>query len=200
MTCIAGITLPNGEVWIGGDSAGTNSHSQQTIYANEKVFLVRNDSGDEFLLGCGSSFRMIDLLKHMLHLPRYDGGDIHRYMVVEFVEAVRTCLKDGGFAKKEDEKEEGGYFLVGFQGRLFEIASDYHIAEATCGYNAIGTADDLALGVLFATQENDDPEARLTLALRAAAYHNSDVRGPFVIQRLSPGPVSPDSGQDAPRF
>jgi hypothetical protein len=83
MTCIAGIALPNGEVWIGGDSAGTNSSSQQTIHADEKVFLVQNACGDEFLLGCTTSFRMIDLLKYKLDLPQYTGGNVHRYMVVE---------------------------------------------------------------------------------------------------------------------
>ncbi len=51
MTCIAGIALPSGEVWIGGDSAATNSHSQQTVHVDEKIFLVRNASGDEFLGG-----------------------------------------------------------------------------------------------------------------------------------------------------
>lgn len=181
MTCIVGIAL-NGEVWIGGDSAGTNSHSQQTIYASEKVFFTRNEHFDEFLFGGSTSFRMIDLLKHVFCPPRYDGGDIHHYMVALFVDAVRDCLKAGGFAKKEDEREEGGYFLVGFRGRLFHIASDYHVAEATCGYTALGTADDLAMGVLFATQGQNEPEARLKLALQAAAYHNCDVREPFVIR------------------
>lgn len=187
MTCIVGIARANGEVWIGGDSAGTNADSQQTIETTEKVFFVRNaHSGDEFLLGCSTSFRMIDLLKYQLIPPEVDGNNLHRYMVIAFVEAVRTCLKEGGFAKKEDEREEGGYFLVGFRGRLFEVGSDYHVSEAQCGYHAIGSGDDLALGALFATRDLDDPEARLKLALHAAAYHNSDVREPFIIRHISP--------------
>ncbi len=185
MTCIAGIALSNGEVWIGGDSAATSAHSQQTIVAGEKVFLVRNEF-DELLLGCSTSFRMIDLLKYSLQLPRYNGGDIHRYMVVEFVDAVRRCLKDGGFAKKESEREEGGDFLIAFRGRLFEVANNYHVVEAACRYTAVGSADDLALGALYATQDLHDPAARLSLVLHAAACHNSDVREPFVIRHPAP--------------
>jgi len=49
VTCVAGIVLPNGEIWIGADSAATNSSSQQMIFTDEKVFFVRNELGDEFL-------------------------------------------------------------------------------------------------------------------------------------------------------
>lgn len=189
MTCIVGISL-NGEVWIGGDSAGTNVSSQQTMYVGEKVFFTQNEA-DLFLFGCTTSFRMTDLLRYVFRPPCYDGGDLHRSMVAFFIEAVRECLKAGGFAKKEDEREEGGSFLVGFRGRLFHVAEDYHIEEATCGYASIGSADDLALGVLFATHGQNEPEARLTLALQAAAYHHGDVRAPFVIRHLPPVAVSP---------
>jgi hypothetical protein len=191
MTCIAGISLSNGEVWIAGDSAGTNASSQQTLYREGKVFVVRNAHGDEFLLGCGTSFRMMDLLRYTLVPPPYEEEELHRYMVVGFVEAVRACLEAGGWARKEANREEGGTFLVGFRGRLFEISPDYQICEALIGYHAIGTGDDLALGALFATQGNRDPQNRLMLALQAAAYHNSDVREPFVIQHLRPAAVSP---------
>ena len=189
MTCIAAIALPNGETWVGGDSAGTNTSSQQTIHVDPKVFFVRNEAGDEFLFGCSTSFRMMQLLQYVFKPPRYNGGDLHRYMVAEFVEAVRTVLKNGGFARKEAEREQGGKFLVGFRGHLFLIDSDYQVAEAHCGYNAIGSGGDLAIGSLFTTHTQDmPPEKRLTLALQAAAYHNSDVREPFIIHHLASTP------------
>jgi ATP-dependent protease HslVU (ClpYQ) peptidase subunit len=189
MTCIAAIALPSGETWVGGDSAGTNTSSQQTIHVDPKVFFVRNESGDEFLFGCSTSFRMMQLLQYVFKPPRYDGGDLHRYMVAEFVEAVRSVLKSGGFARKEAEREQGGKFLVGFRGHLFLIDSDYQVAEANCGYNAIGSGGDLAIGSLYTTEKQDiSPEKRLTIALQAAAYHNSDVREPFIIRHLVPAP------------
>jgi len=49
----------------------------------------------------------------------------------------RECFKEGGFATKEDEKEIGGNFLVGIQGRLFCIESDYQVEEAIDNYTAV---------------------------------------------------------------
>ena len=53
MTCIVGIAH-NGKVTIGGDSAGTNNWSQQTIRRDPKVFPL-----GEFIFGC-TEFVSID--------------------------------------------------------------------------------------------------------------------------------------------
>jgi hypothetical protein len=104
--------------------------------------------------------------------------------------AARTCFREGGFARKKDEQEEGGHFLVGVRGRLFEIESDYQVGESLDGYAAIGSGDDVALGALFATHHlGMSPEQRLTLALEAAQHHITSVRAPFLIECLE-GPAS----------
>lgn len=212
MTCIVGLVDQKSQiVYIGGDSAGTNDADQQTIRADVKVF----HNGD-FLFGCTTSFRMIQLLQYSLVLPASslyrkrgliakvrgwlskrmsrwlilrpaftDGDPIFRYMVTDFINAIRTCFKEGGFAKKKDERERGGSFLVAWRGRLFCIGSDYQVEEAISGYNAVGSGDDLALGVLHATSLFDlPPEQRLRLALEAAASHNASVRPPFIIKHI----------------
>jgi hypothetical protein len=181
MSCVVGLVTSGGEVWIGGDSAATNSSAQQVIRADAKVF-VRG----EYLFGCTSSYRMIQLLRYVLPLPAYDETvDLHEYFATAFIKAVRDCLKDGGYAREKAGREEGGIFLVGFRGRLFRIERDYQIEETLHGYNAAGSADDIALGALYATQHTDSgQEQRIRLALEAAAYHNSDVRPPFVIEKV----------------
>ena len=182
MTCIVGLVDAHGSIWIGADSAATNGSSQQVIRRDRKVFVVQQ----QFLLGCTSSFRMIQLLRYTLHVPPYNGQrDIHEYLSTAFIEAVRDCLKHGGYAKEEIRREEGGTFLVGFRGRLFRVESDYQVEEALIGYNAAGSADDIAKGALYATQHFAIvPEQRIKQALEAASYHNCDVRPPFIIERL----------------
>lgn len=56
MSCIAGL-LHNCHVFLAGESAATNNVSQQTIRKDPKVFRV----GEEYLFGCTSSFRMIQV-------------------------------------------------------------------------------------------------------------------------------------------
>ncbi|MBA2677550.1 MAG: hypothetical protein H0U76_04030 [Ktedonobacteraceae bacterium] len=187
MTCVVGLIAPDGSIWIGGDSAATNNSDQQTIRADQKIFRL----GD-FLFGCTSSYRMIQLLRYRLVLPddasasrENEEDHLFRYLATDFIDAVRTCLQGGGYAKKENEREEGGVFLVGWQGRLFCIASDYQIEETHIGYHAIGSADDIALGALHATRQlNFAPDQRIRLALGAAAYHNATVREPFIVKSI----------------
>ncbi|MFD5111451.1 hypothetical protein ACFWNG_03900 [Streptomyces sp. NPDC058391] len=173
MTVIAGLVHKR-RVHLAGDSAGVGGYSL-TIRTDPKVFV----SGP-YAMGFTGSFRMGQLLHHSLSAP-HPTGDLHRFMCTTFVDAIRTCLKDGGWAKKDSEQEEAGTFLVGCLGRLFVVHSDYQIGEGTDGYMAVGCGDDLALGALHATAAlNMKPRARLTAALDAAAHHSAGVAGPYV--------------------
>ena len=186
MTCIVGL-VHEGTVFIGGDSAGVAGLSL-VVRADEKVF--RN--GD-FLMGFTTSFRMGQLLRYNLYPPRrHPDDDIHQYMVVDFVNAVRGCLKAGGYASKEDEVESGGTFLVGYAGHLFTVNSDYQVGIPEDGFAAVGSGQDIALGALFATQGQATPRDRVLTALRSAERFNAGVRGPFhILPETDPEPPSP---------
>lgn len=172
MTAIVGL-VHDGVVHIGGDSAGVGGW-QMTVRADAKVF--RNGP---YVFGFTTSFRMGQLIRWSLQAPAPD-GDLDRFMCTTFIDAVRTCLKDGGFAKKNSEQEEGGTFLVGISGRLFTVHSDYQVGEAIDGYAAAGCGEEPALGALFATTNMGlAAEERLELALEAAERFSAGVRAPF---------------------
>ena len=177
MTCIAGL-IDNGKIYMGADSAGVSGHSLR-VRADEKVFI----KGD-FIMGFTTSFRMGQLLRYNLRIPpQGKDTDIFEYMVTSFVESVRKCLKDGGFAEKKDEHEKGGTFLVGYAGRLFCVNSDYQVEETLLPYAATGCGEDIALGALFANGHLK-PEERILQALEAAEQFSAGVRRPFVIKQL----------------
>jgi ATP-dependent protease HslVU (ClpYQ) peptidase subunit len=178
MTCIVGL-LENGNIYMGGDSAGVGGYSLSTR-KDEKVFI-----NGEFIFGFTTSFRMGQLLRYSLDPPeRYPKIDVYKFMVNDFINAVRKCLKDGGYAQKDKEEELGGTFLVGYQGRLFEIEDDYQVAEVFENYASCGCGFDLALGSLFST-EGQEPEKRVRMALEAAAKFSAGVSPPFNIKILS---------------
>jgi hypothetical protein len=177
MTAIAGF-CHEGKVWIGGDSAGVGG-THLVVRADPKVF--RN--GD-FLFGFTRSFRMGQLLRYSLTPPRmFTGQDVYGFMVTTFIDAVRTCLKSGGYACREHETEYGGNFLVGYGGRLFEIDYDYQVGEPMDGYAAVGCGHQIVHGALFATV-GMEPQPRMNLALAAAERHCSGVRGPFTVESM----------------
>lgn len=171
MTAVAGL-VHDGRVHIGADSAGVAGWAL-TVRADAKVF-----NNGPYVMGFTSSFRMGQLLRYSLAAPEPE-GDLARFMATTFIDAVRTCLKDGGWATKNSEQEAGGNFLVGIHGRLFEIGSDYQVGESVDDVAAVGCGFELCLGALYASRGVRSPRRRLTIALEAAERFNGGVRGPF---------------------
>ncbi|GAA2589955.1 hypothetical protein GCM10010435_80790 [Winogradskya consettensis] len=173
MTAIVGLES-KGKVFIGGDSAGVAGLSL-TVRADTKVF--RKDS---YIFGFTTSFRMGQLLRYSL-APPSPVGNLDAFMATTFVDALRDCLKAGGWATKESEREVGGTFLVGVQGRLFTVYDDYQVATAADGFAAAGSGDEIALGALYATAGTGlKPRKRVLRALAAAERFSGGVRGPFI--------------------
>jgi ATP-dependent protease HslVU (ClpYQ) peptidase subunit len=102
-------------------------------------------------------------------------------MATRFIDALRECLKTGGWAAKANDREEGGTFLVGVHGRLFAVYDDYQVGKAADGFAAVGCGDQIALGALYATAGTGlSPRKRVKTALAAAERFSAGVRGPFV--------------------
>jgi ATP-dependent protease HslVU (ClpYQ) peptidase subunit len=180
MTVIVGL-VHGGRVLIGGDSAGLAGY-QLSVRADPKVF--RNGP---YVFGFTSSFRMGQLLHHAFTPPEppADPDGLHRFMCTVWIDAVRQCLKDGGWATVDSAQERGGDFMVGVDGRLFEVHGDFQVAELDDGYAAMGCGDDVALGALYATGTPgtvEEPERRILTALSAAQRHSGGVRSPFVLK------------------
>jgi hypothetical protein len=178
MTCIVGIEHLGG-VTIGGDSAGLAGWSL-TIRADEKVF-----SSGGYLFGFSSSFRMGQILRYSLDVPRPPSRSLDRFMATTFINAMRTALKDGGYTKTDSGREQSGTFLVGAAGKLFAVYDDHQVARVSCGFNSVGCGSDLALGSLHTTAGMHlPPTQRARLALNAAADQSGGVAGPFRIKSL----------------
>lgn len=175
MTCIVGIEKA-GQVWIGGDSASLSGLSKR-IREDSKVFKV----GD-VLFGFTTSFRVGQLLRFSLTIPPQKVEDDYQYLCTDFIDAVRKCLKNGGFTHIKDNQEIGGTFLLGYKGRLYTVDSDFQVGKVTIGFDACGCGEDYALGSLYTTKDlKFNPEERLIKALKAAAQFSAGVAPPFKI-------------------
>jgi hypothetical protein len=174
MTAVAGL-IADGAVWIAADSAGVSGQSL-SIRADHKAF--RNGP---YVFGFTTSFRMGQLLQYRLQVTGPDpDDDLHAFMCTNFADAVRDCLKAGGWAEKDKDREAGGNFLVGVNGRLFEVYSDYQVAEREDPFAATGCGESFLLGSLHTSAALDwPPEKRLIAALEAAERFSTGVQGPF---------------------
>jgi ATP-dependent protease HslVU (ClpYQ) peptidase subunit len=130
---------------------------------------------------------MGQLLRYTLKIPERKPGQTHfEYMCVDFVDAVRKCLKDGGYAEIDKNREEGGQFIVAYQGRLYRVETDFQVGMHVEPYIACGSGEQYAMGALAATQNirGMTPTVRIRNALNIAARFCASVRPPHKVIRL----------------
>lgn len=177
MTCIVGL-VHEGKVYMGADSAASSGFDRH-LTSLHKVFRT-----GKFLLGYTTSFRMGQILQyHLTVRTQFTEETDEQYMVVAFVEAVRECLKGKGFAKIDNNVEEGGEFLVGYNGHIYQLESDFQINHWQHGMGACGAGEDYALATLLALP-NLEPEERIRRALEIASELSSYVSPPFLIESM----------------
>ena len=181
MTCIVGV-IEDGDVWMGGDSATVAGYYLDRR-ADKKVF-----KNGPCLMGFTTSWRMGQLLRYSLKVPDQPNEmDEYEFMVTKFIDAVRKCLHEGGYAKKKDEVEEGGTFLVGYRGKLYQIQDDFQVGQSQAHFDSVGCGFQVAQGALYAIETQSSwmkplaysAEAKVTIALEAAERFSAGVRAPF---------------------
>ena len=177
MTCIVGLEH-DGKVYMGADSASVGG------WEVKKTRLSKVFKNNGFLIGYTTSFRMGQILQHHLNVrPQKPDETDEYYMVCVFAEDVRECLKEKGFSKIENNQEEGGTFLVGYKGVLYEVDNDFQVNSFTIKYNAAGCGAQYALGAMAALNDCE-PEQRIERALEIASFFSGAVSYPFTMEKL----------------
>lgn len=173
MTCIVGV-IDKGKVYIGGDSAAISDEDLiYNIREDEKVFRK-----GEFIFGFSSSFRMGQILRFKFNPPKKTAKmDDFEYMVTRFIDDLKKCFSDSDY---HDFKDDGASFLVGYNGKLYEILSDFQVGISSEGYATLGCGSEIASGALYVCKDASGHD-RVRVALEAAAHHSMGVRPPFKI-------------------
>lgn len=174
MTCIVGY-LKDDTVYMGSDSAAV-SDIDITVRQDEKMFV-----NGEFVIGCTTSFRMIQILRYSFVPPKITGTDLHKYMCTAFIDKVRDAFLAGGFEPSSFE-DEGPMFLVGVRNRIFIVETDYQVGEHVDGIYGIGCGGDYAMSALKAYSEAGIPPEKAVIgALKIATHYSGGVRPPYLL-------------------
>jgi ATP-dependent protease HslVU (ClpYQ) peptidase subunit len=166
----------HGRGYIACDSLGSDGYTGQQ-YANPKVFAKGG-----MLIGYTSSYRMGQLLQYGLTLPEHKPGqNLDEYMHVDFVESVRSLLRDNGYLKIDYNVESGGTFMVITSGRLYVMTRDLALMEGADTFNAVGSGEHYARAVLQ-TLSNEvlidiSPREALETAISVASKYVVSVGG-----------------------
>jgi hypothetical protein len=162
MTVIAGFHDKK-QAWIGGDSGAFDEDS--VSLTEIKVW-----KADDYLLGACGGFRLAEIA--------YDSaiGDPHK---------LRDHLEAWWIANSSTQAENDTQILVISTAGIWIIGNDFSVVRLRETYAAIGGGGLSAMSALFALQGvNMAGKDRITTALKASAYHTTQVRAPFKVISL----------------
>ena len=173
MTTVIGVEYANRCVVLGDSRIVGDSK----IYSHpEMVKVVANGN---YLVGVAGDVRALQVVLHTWKPPVLlvkEKNDLFKFMVNKVAPSLKQLLTDAGLLdSKSPDKEFEINIIVGLNGNLFEIDSDFAVSRNSDGYYAIGTGGDIALGALYA---GATPEQ----AADIAAINDSKTAGPFTIE------------------
>lgn len=142
MTTILGVQSKNGFT-IAADSQVTADDRAYIHNSMPKIVEV----GDYVIAGAGNS-RYCDVVLFGWEPPKYDGTAEYKFIVSTFIPELKKVHEGTGYTLKDDDTFS---FLVGLNGRLFQVSEDYSVILTNTNVYGIGSGSSYAIGAYLAT-------------------------------------------------
>ena len=173
MTTIIGVEYANRCVVLGDSRVVGDSK----IYSHPDM--VKVITNGNYLVGVAGDVRALQVVLHTWKPPAFlakDRTNIFQFMVNKVAPSLKQLLTDAGLLdSKSPDKDFEINIIVGLNGSLFEIDSDFAVSRSDSGYYGLGTGGDYALGALYA---GATPEQAASIA----ALNDSKTAEPFITE------------------
>lgn len=175
-------------IWMGADRQSTDGTEKRTL-ANGKIALkhvvVDGTLTDRpILIGLVGFHRSLTIMKYNFQPPAFpEEWSPEEYLGEFFIPAWKACLKENECIEEfgKSKMPKGNTLLIGYQGVLAMIGSDFALSVYNDGYDAIGSGYEYALGAIAANDDklhwmsikagkklHPDPQEAIILALKVA--------------------------------
>jgi len=174
MTTIVGVQTADGCV-IASDSRVAEGGK---VYTHPEM--VKAVERGNYIIGGAGDYRALQVVLHGWQPPLVTvkaKQNLYEFVINKVAPSLKTTLTEAGieFTKSSDSDDKFELsLLVGINGTMFEIDSDFAVAMNDTGLYAIGSGGDYALGALHAG-------ATVLDAMRIAAINNNGTSAPFHI-------------------
>jgi ATP-dependent protease HslVU (ClpYQ) peptidase subunit len=142
--------------------------------------MVKAVERGSYIIGGAGDYRALQVVLHGWSPPLVTAKaktNLYEFVINKVAPSLKTTLTEAGieFTKSSDNDDKFELqLLIGINGNLFEVDSDFAVAMNDTGLYAIGSGGDFALGALHAG-------ATILDAMRIAAINNNGTSAPFHI-------------------
>jgi ATP-dependent protease HslVU (ClpYQ) peptidase subunit len=175
MTTIVGVQAANGCV-IAFDSRVAEGGK---VYTHPEM--VKAVERGSYIIGGAGDYRALQVTLHGWQPPVVNAKakqNLYEFVINKVAPSLKSTLVKAGIEFNKGSEDSDNKFelqlLIGINGTLFEIDSDFAVAMNNTGFYAVGSGGDYALGALHAGVTVLD-------AMKIAALNNNGTSAPFHI-------------------
>lgn len=180
MTVIMAIPV-DGKVYMAADGRST-VHDCHVLRATNPGKIVLLTKPEPLAIGVTGSQRITQEIAYRWKAPATLVANTDRALFKLLDSLQRHLLSDDVLSKLVGDKDDGtldAEMVLAFRGRTWSVFGDFCALEDTeRGFSVLGSAMDVAFGVLAATR-GQEPDKRLLMALEAAAEFHTGVGPPW---------------------
>jgi ATP-dependent protease HslVU (ClpYQ) peptidase subunit len=143
--------------------------------------MVKAKERGSYIIGGAGDYRALQVVLHGWQPPLVSAKakqNLYEFVINKVAPSLKLTLVEAGIEFNKGSEDSDNKFelqlLVGINGTIFEIDSDFAVAMNDTGLYAIGSGGDYALGALHAG-------ATVLDAMRIAAVNNNGTSAPFHI-------------------
>ena len=151
MTTIVGVQNADGCV-IASDSRVAEGGK---VYTHPKM--VKAIENGNYIIGGAGDYRALQVVLHGWQPPLLNAKakqNLYEFIINKIAPSLKSTLTEAGIEFNKGSEDSDSKFelqlLIGINGTLFEIDSDFAVAMNDTGLYAIGSGGDYALGALHA--------------------------------------------------
>lgn len=175
MTTIVGVQAANGCV-IASDSRVAEGGK---VYTHPEM--VKAVERGSYIIGGAGDYRALQVALHGWQPPVVNAKakqNLYEFVINKVAPSLKSTLVEAGIEFNKGSEDSDNKFelqlIIGINGTLFEIDSDFAVAMNNTGFYAVGSGGDYALGALHAGVTVLD-------AMKIAALNNNGTSAPFHI-------------------
>lgn len=175
MTTIIGVQNADGCV-IASDSRVADNGK---VYTHPEM--VKAVERGSYIIGGAGDYRALQVVLHGWQPPLVNAKakqNLYEFVINKVAPSLKSTLTEAGIEFTKSSENDDNKFelqlIIGINGTIFELDSDFAVAMNDTGLYAIGSGGDYALGALHAG-------ATVLDAMRIAAVNNNGTSAPFHI-------------------
>jgi ATP-dependent protease HslVU (ClpYQ) peptidase subunit len=159
--------------------------SDSRIAASGKVYthpdMIKAVERGSYIISGAGNYRSLQVVLHGWTPPLVTvkaKANLYEFVINKIVPSIKAALTEAGVDFNKTSDDDDNKFelslLLGINGTIFEIDSDFSVSMNSTGFYGIGSGGDFAVGALHAGTTMLD-------AMRIAALNNNETAPPFHI-------------------